>query len=433
MIDRAFLIYGLLLGSQAALASASSEVRNVRLSADTGATEVTLDLTRATGYRLFTVEHPHRVVLDMRNAHRATGLQLPQGAGAISDLHSGNQPHGVWRLVLRVDDRAPASARWLPGSFAHARQLVLRIGAPRATLAAQPHAVTPPAEPPRVLSRAVAAMPAPAVVTAQHAPADSDRDVVVAVDAGHGGLDSGAIGRGGTQEKDVVLAIARALALRINAEPGMHAVLTRNRDEFLTLLERIHRAQLARADLFVSVHADSIRNSTVSGSSVYVLSERGASSEAAKLLAERQNAADLLGGVTLADKDSTLASVLLDLSQSANISASMSAAGRVLDALEHVGEVRKPQVQQAAFVVLKSPAIPSMLVETAYISNPDEERRLRAQAHQSELANAIFSGLRSYFEQSPPPGTHFARTRSASLTAVLTGRAGESSSVRFSP
>ncbi|HTT02261.1 MAG TPA: N-acetylmuramoyl-L-alanine amidase [Steroidobacteraceae bacterium] len=423
MIERAFLIPALLLVGQVALAAGSSEVRSVSLSTGSDATEVALDLSYTTSYRLFTLEHPHRVVLDVHNAHRARGLQLPHGAGAVSDLHSGMQPHGVWRLVLRVDDSAPASARWVPGPSAHVPHLVLRISAPQTVLTLQPTAAKHPADPPRALSRSIAPVSAPAVVAAAHAPADSDRDVVIAVDAGHGGLDPGAIGRGGTQEKDVALAIARALAFRINVEPGMRAVLTRNRDEFLTLLERIHRAQLAKADLFVSVHADSIRNSAVSGSSVYVLSERGATSEAAKLLAERQNAADLLGGVSLADKDSTLASVLLDLSQSANISASMSAAARVLDALERVGEVRKPQVQQAAFVVLKSPAIPSILVETAYISNPNEERRLRAQGHQSELAGAIFAGVRGYFEQSPPPGTHFARTRSASLAAMLTDAA----------
>jgi len=254
----------------------------------------------------------------------------------------------------------------------------------------------------------------PRAVRAPHAPRNSGRDVVVAVDAGHGGEDPGAIGHDGTQEKNVTLAVARLLAQRINAEPGMRAVLTRDRDVFLPLRERIHRARAAKADLFVSVHADSVENSAVSGSSVYVLSEHGASNEAARWLADRENAADLMGGVKLADKNNTLASVLLDLSQSASISASMTAAKSVLQSLVSVGVVRKPQVQQAGFVVLKSPDIPSMLVESAYISNPADERRLRNPASQRALAQAIFAGLRSYFTGNPPAGTRFAQLRSHS-------------------
>jgi len=250
-------------------------------------------------------------------------------------------------------------------------------------------------------------------VRAAHEPRNTGRDIVIAVDAGHGGQDPGATGHSGTHEKDVVLAIARALARRIDRQPGMHAVLTRDRDEFLTLRERIRRARAARADLFVSVHADSVRDSAISGSSVYVLSERGATSEAARWLAKRENDADLMGGVSLADKNDQLASVLLDLSQSASISSSMQAAQDVLDALREVGAVRKARVQQAGFVVLKSPDIPSMLIETAYISNPAEERRLDTVSHQQQLAEAIFSGLRAYFAHNPPAGTRFAQERAA--------------------
>jgi N-acetylmuramoyl-L-alanine amidase len=256
-------------------------------------------------------------------------------------------------------------------------------------------------------------------VRAAHAPTDTDRDVIIAIDAGHGGEDPGAIGRSGTREKDVVLAVARQLAERINDEPGMRAVLTRNSDDFLVHRERIRRARVAKADMFVSVHADSIRDRSVSGSSVYVLSDRGATSEAARWLAERENAADLIGGVSLADKDSSLASVLMDLSQTASISASMSAAERVLESLHRVGEVRKPKVQQAGFLVLKSPDIPSMLVETAYISNPAEESRLKNRKHQGKLADAIFSGIRGYFETNPPNGTRFAQMRRGTVAGVL--------------
>jgi N-acetylmuramoyl-L-alanine amidase len=188
----------------------------------------------------------------------------------------------------------------------------------------------------------------------------------------------------------------------------MKAYLTRDSDYFVVLRDRINRARAARADLFVSVHADSIANPDVSGSSVYVLSDRGASSEAARWLAERENAADLKGGVSLGDKSGQLASVLMDLSQTASIGSSMEVAGRVLTSLDRVGEIRKSQVQQAGFLVLKSPDIPSMLIETAYISNPGEEQRLRTGSHQEEVASAIFTGLRDYFRKSPPDGSLFA-------------------------
>jgi N-acetylmuramoyl-L-alanine amidase len=379
-------------------APAVSELRAVNVAAGTDSADVRIDFTRTAIYKVFTLAHPNRVVVDLTDARLAPGARVPQGVGIVQSIRAGSRPNGALRLVLEVNAKVPVSARWIDDpSRAHA-QLILSIG--------------------------TAQVPMPAVpqpVRAAHAPLDTGRPVVIAVDAGHGGQDPGAIGHNGTQEKNVVLAIARALARRINTEPGMHAVLTRDADEFLTLRERIHRARIARADLFVSVHADSIRNRAISGSSVYVLSERGATDESARWLAERENAADLMGGVSLADKDSTLASVLLDLSNSANISASMTAAQRVLVALDQVGEIRKPQVQQAGFVVLKSPDIPSMLIETAYISNPGEERRLRTESVQTKLADAIFSGLHSYFEQNPPRGTRFARLQSADTPAVLAG------------
>ncbi len=245
------------------------------------------------------------------------------------------------------------------------------------------------------------------------------RDLIIAIDAGHGGEDPGAIGKNGTREKDVVLAIARALAQRVDAEPGMKAVLTRNGDYFVPLRDRMRRARAQQADLFVSIHADSIRDRSVDGSSVYILSQRGATDEAARWLAERENASDLIGGVSLEDKGDVLASVLLDLSQSASLSASQTAAEHVLHQLNLVGEVRKPLVQQARFVVLKSPDIPSMLVETAYISNPQEEQRLRGAAHQAKLAAAIHQGLRDYFYADPPAGTRIAQLAAGAPRPVL--------------
>jgi len=209
----------------------------------------------------------------------------------------------------------------------------------------------------------------------------------------------------------VVLEVAKALAVRINSEPGMKAVLTRDGDYFITLQERTQRARRAKADLFVSIHADSIADPAVSGSSVYVLSERGATSEAARWLAERENQADLKGGIKLDDKDPVLQGVLLDLSQAASISASLVAAENVLKSLDLLGEVRKPRVQQAGFVVLKSPDIPSMLVETAFISNREDERKLAQAAHRAKLANAIFAGIEQYFAGNAPDGTRLAAAR----------------------
>jgi N-acetylmuramoyl-L-alanine amidase len=265
-------------------------------------------------------------------------------------------------------------------------------------------------------------------VKVEHAPADT-RDLIIAIDAGHGGEDPGAIGVNGTREKDVVFAIAKELALRVNGETGMRAIMTRSGDYFVPLRERMQRARAQQADLFVSIHADSIVDRRVDGSSVYILSQRGASDEASRWLAERENASDLIGGVSLDDKDDVLASVLLDLSQSAAMSASETAAEQVLRELNQVGEVRKHQVQQARFMVLKSPDIPSMLVETAYISNPQEEQRLRTQSQQSKLAAAIHQGLRAYFYANPPAGTRIAQLaalaaapRTVLATAADSGR-----------
>jgi N-acetylmuramoyl-L-alanine amidase len=250
---------------------------------------------------------------------------------------------------------------------------------------------------------------APPVV--KSTPLTNGRDIVVAIDAGHGGTDPGAIGVNQTHEKDVTLAIARRLQQIINAEPGMRAVLTRDADHFMALRARIQRAREQQADMFVSVHADAYRDRSRIGSSVYVLSARGASDEAARWLAERENAADLVGGVSLEDKDAVLASVLLDLSQSASMSASLDAAEKVLHELYSVGNIKRPSVQQAGFLVLKSPDIPSMLVETAFISNPDDEARLNDPLHQQRLAEAIHAGVRTYFYGNPPPGTRIAQLR----------------------
>jgi N-acetylmuramoyl-L-alanine amidase len=379
---------------------AAAELRGMQLSAGADSAQVTLDLDEAVVEKVFTLERPDRIVIDLSHTGHAARLSLPAPAGVVTAVRWGPQPGGTLRVVLQMKSPLAPHSRWT-GEGGRGRQLVLVLG-------------EVPTAPAQADARAVHAV---------HAPDEGSRDVIVAVDAGHGGQDPGAIGRGGTREKDVTLAIARALAERINAQAGMRAVLTRDRDEFLELRDRIHRARLARADMFVSVHADSISDRSISGASVYVLSVHGASSEAARWLAERENAADLMGGVRLDDKGA-LAPVLLDATQSEIIGVSASAAERVVGALESVGEVRKAQVQHAGFVVLKSPDIPSMLVETAYISNPEEERRLRSVSQQARLADAIASGIRSFFIQNPPDGTRFKQQRRDTLASAADGSAG---------
>jgi N-acetylmuramoyl-L-alanine amidase len=251
----------------------------------------------------------------------------------------------------------------------------------------------------------------PALNVVKSLEATQGRDLIIAIDPGHGGTDPGASGRKGTREKDITLAISRKLKALIDAEPGMRAVLTRDADYFVPLRERIVLATKQKADLFVSVHADSVHDRSVSGSSVYVLSSGRATNEAARMLADRENAADLMGGVSLEDKDSMLASVLLDLSQGASMSASIEAADKVLGQLDQIGNVLDRGVKQASLKVLTSPDMPSMLVETAFISNPREEAKLNDVRHQQKLAEAILAGVRRYFFDNPPPGTRVAQMK----------------------
>lgn len=237
---------------------------------------------------------------------------------------------------------------------------------------------------------------------------NGQRAVVVAIDAGHGGKDPGSHGPGGTLEKNVTLAVARNLAAEINRQPGMKAVLTRDGDFFIPLTQRYRIARENNADLFVSIHADAFTSDDAKGSSVWVLSPRGKTSTAARWLADSENRADLIGGITLDDKDDGLAKVLLDLQQGWAMQASDMVAGNVLKALGMLGPTHRGYVERANFVVLRSPDVPSILVETAFISNPAEERKLRDPAHQKQLAEAVMGGVKNYFESTPPPGTWFA-------------------------
>jgi N-acetylmuramoyl-L-alanine amidase len=244
-------------------------------------------------------------------------------------------------------------------------------------------------------------VPGPALPPALGAP-DAKRLIIVAVDAGHGGEDPGARGRGGTNEKDVTLAIAQKLKARIDQEPGMRAILTRDGDYFVPLHMRVEKARRVKADLFVSIHADAWVRPDANGSSVFALSENGASSAAARWLAKRENDADLIGGVNLQGKDQYLAMTLADLSLTAQINDSLKLGRAVLDELGGINNLHKPHVEQAGFAVLKAPNIPSILVETAFISNPQEERKLKSDAYQEQMADAVFTGIKRYFAKNPP-------------------------------
>jgi N-acetylmuramoyl-L-alanine amidase len=385
------MLLSALLGAAGALSAA--EVQGIRVATSETGTRVVLDLSAPVKPKAFRLDDPARVVLVLPHSSLLPRLGLPDPTGAVTAVRTGRLPRNGLRLVFDVSGPVTFQVASVGPSGEAGHRLVLDLAGPGA---------------PKAVAVAPSAPAVPVAIRPAHAPSDSGRDIIIAVDAGHGGVDPGASGRRGTREKDVVLAVAKALAARIDREPGMKAVLTRDGDYFISLQERTKRARRAKADLFVSVHADSIADPTVSGSSVYVLSDRGASSEAARWLAERENSADLKGGIKLDDKDAALASVLLDLSQTASISASMVAADNVLKSLDRIGEVRKPRVQQAGFVVLKSPDVPSMLVETAFISNREDERKLSTPAHRAKLAEAIFSGIEQYFQGNAPDGTRLA-------------------------
>lgn len=388
-------VFAVLLAAGSALAG-TARIEQLQLSAVEQETSLTMTLSEAARYRLFTLDEPPRLVMDIDSASLApAALPLPAGAGMVRQVRVGNRPGGSVRVVLDL------AAQVEPQATAFGNRITVSL--PAAPAAGSGVVESPPAAAP--------------TQPAKKAAAPAGRDVVVAIDAGHGGKDPGAHGPRGLLEKNVTLQLARRLAEVIEREPGMRAVLTRNRDEFLPLRSRMERARAARADLFLSIHTDAVPNRSVRGASVYVLNEKGATDEAARRLAARENAADLIGGVTLKNKDRTLASVLLDLSQNASLSSSIEVGDMILGEMSRVATVRKPRVMQAPFMVLKSPDVPSVLIETAYISNPEDERRLGNQGFRDEVARAILSGVRKYFYRNPPRGTLVAELSRRQLAA----------------
>ncbi len=399
-----------------ALSARAADVRAARVWAGPDYTRVVFDLSGPLSYRLR--QDGGKVQIDLGNDRLAPAFAAPSAQGLFKGL-SSRRHGGRLELVAEVDAHsAPRSFVLKPGGgFGY--RLVLDLypdGAGKAASAAVVASAPP-------VMKAVHANKATAseVMTLRQVAEQmgGQRKVVVAVDAGHGGDDPGAHGPGGTLEKNVTLAVARQLAALINKQPGMQAVLTRDGDYFIPLKRRYQIAREKNADMFVSIHADAFKNGDAKGSSVWVLSPRGKTSEAARWLADRENRADLIGGVSLDDKDDSLAAVLLDLQQGYAMQASESIAGNVLKALGHLGPTHRGYVERANFVVLRSPDVPSILVETAFISNPTEERKLRDPTHQTELAQAVMGGVRNYFEATPPPGTWFAAEAARRSGAML--------------
>ena len=384
--------------------AAPVRVEDVRLWSGPEGTRLVLDLSSPVKYDVFTLNNPYRVVVDLANATIADSSRLPAGQGSVTRVRSGKQPRQGLRFVLDLAVlQHPRSFVVGPDGTAGHRLVVELPAAAGVPTVSPPPPVTAATSPPPTVVPPAEPMSVKSVATGQRG-----RDLVIAVDAGHGGKDPGAIGRKGTYEKQVTLAIARRLAAAIDREDGMRAVMVRGDDRFVSLRGRVVKARDYKADMFISIHADSVRDRNVGGSSVYVLALRGASDEAARWLAERENAADLMGGVSLDDKNDVLASVLRDVTQKESVSNSVDAAESILDSLRGVTSVHRPRVQHAGFVVLKSPDIPSVLVETAFISNVADERRLKDPVHQLKIAEAIHAGVRSYFYARPPPGTRVA-------------------------
>ncbi|MDH1443027.1 N-acetylmuramoyl-L-alanine amidase [Pseudomonas sp. GD03721] len=400
---------GVLLAALAAEALAASDIRSVRLWRAPDNTRLVFDLSGPVQHSVFTLAAPDRIVIDVSGAKLATSLeQLSLANTPITGVRSAQRSADDLRVV--IDLSAPVSPKsfTLAPNQQYGHRLVVDLfdqgSAPPATQApsiaasAPPAPVTPTQPPPKLT-------PVP----------NGKRDIVVAIDAGHGGEDPGALSPvKGQYEKNVTLAISRELQRQINAEKGFRGELVRTGDYFIPLRKRTEIARKKGADLFVSIHADAAPRASAFGASVYALSERGATSETARWLADAENQSDLIGGagnVSLDDKDKMLAGVLLDLSMTASLSSSLNVGQKVLSNMSSITPLHKRRVEQAGFMVLKSPDIPSILVETGFISNPNEAKKLHTASHQQALARSITTGIKQFFHENPPPGTYVAWLR----------------------
>ncbi|WP_208598770.1 N-acetylmuramoyl-L-alanine amidase [Ectopseudomonas guguanensis] len=400
---------GVLLAALAAEVLAASDVRGVRLWRAPDNTRLVFDLSGPVQHSVFTLAAPDRIVIDVTGAKLATSLdQLSLANTPITGVRSAQRSAEELRVV--IDLSAPVSPKsfTLAPNQQYGHRLVVDLfdqgsappaaQTPSVAASAPPVPVTPTQPPPKLT-------PVP----------NGKRDIVVAIDAGHGGEDPGALSPvKGQYEKNVTLAIARELQRQINAEKGFRGELVRTGDYFIPLRKRTEIARKKGADLFVSIHADAAPRSSAFGASVYALSERGATSETARWLADAENQSDLIGGagnVSLDDKDKMLAGVLLDLSMTASLSSSLNVGQKVLSNMGNITPLHKRRVEQAGFMVLKSPDIPSILVETGFISNPNEAKKLHTASHQQALARSITTGVKQFFHENPPPGTYVAWLR----------------------
>ena len=368
-------------------------------------TRVTIELGAPLKFSHFTVKNPERLVVDLEGIEFTNVLEGLSNKISVDDpniklLRAGRFKPGVVRLVMELKNEVRPQVFELPpvGNYGH--RLVLDVYPleppdPLMQLLQRNEQNDDPGKPGDAteVAKVESKRPGRAVV---------DRLVTITLDPGHGGEDPGAVGRGGTYEKNVTLAIAKRLKAKIDSEPNMRAVLTRDTDFFVPLQMRVQKARRIRSDLFVSIHADAFVRPDANGSSVFALSENGASSSAARYLAQKENEADLIGGVNLDVRDPVLARTLLDLSQTATINDSLKLGKEVLQELGGINRLHKASVEQAGFAVLKAPDIPSILIETAFISNPEEEKRLNDEAYQNKMAEAIMAGIHRYFAKNPP-------------------------------
>ncbi len=412
-------------GAHAAIAVSSARVWPAQ-----DYTRLTLESRQAIRHNMFTVSKPERLVVDLEDVEIGDALkELANKIGSddpyIASVRVGRFKPGVVRLVLDLKSEVKPQLFVLKPVGEYGYRLVLDVYPaqpldPLMALLEQPKAPIPEAaSAPAAISQATEEPPAeekpepvakPGIgkidtqlpaAPAKNLPELRARMLIVAIDAGHGGEDPGARGKKGSYEKNVTLAIARKVKALMDDTPNMRGVLIRDGDYFIPLIGRVAKARQVNADLFVSIHADAFIKPDARGSSVFALSEHGATSAAARWLAKKENEADLIGGVNIAVKDPYLARTLLDLSQTATINDSMKLAKHVLHELGGINDLHRGQVEQAGFAVLKSPDIPSILVETAFISNPSEERRLNDEDYQMKLANAILGGVKRYFAQNP--------------------------------
>ncbi|MEQ1560808.1 MAG: N-acetylmuramoyl-L-alanine amidase [Methyloglobulus sp.] len=376
---------------------------SVRYADEPSQAKIIFDVTSSPEHRVFVLDNPSRLVVDIKNATASRGLGQPSASHPLfANVRTALKNEHDLRIVVDLKQPVTAKSHKLATNNTDNNHLVVNLLSKKSASAARQSSKHLEKSVDNQITKTDDVRATNDTVTNKSKQASNKKRLIVAIDAGHGGDDPGARGPNGTHEKKVTLAIAKKLGALIDGQPGMRARLVRTGDYYVGLRERIKIARKAGADLFISIHADACQNPEVKGASVYTLSSNGASNEAARWLANSENAKEKVGGVNLDDKDDVLASVLLDLSQTATQQASLSLANKVLKNFQNIGDLHYHTIQNAGFVVLKSPDIPSILVETAYISNPSDELNLLSHRYQTKMANAIFKGVVNYFAQMDP-------------------------------